>query len=271
MSLIRKRSIGDSANDAVLRQYIEQDRADGYTRDECRRALLGRFEYSEVERAMRRWWPENEGDGTAEQPAAAAPPAAPKPETPTKKEVPYVLRWRRTVCSPAGPKGLKVRGLLLALSLYAGNLNRSDGGGVYPSLRRLAEDAGTSRTVAKRLLAEAEKGGWIRRTQRLRENTHELTSSQYEFLTPQGVGSKVSLGSPAGRRSEGEAQARSGQIERKVGPKQEKGRPPGGPEKSNFLKFDMKSRSDAAPRTRQAAASGGEEHAALPSINHVLH
>jgi len=223
---------------ADMRECVHAYRQANHSRDEAIAELktLAGIDTALLEvaaQALEIEWPGNGDDGppliAKRNPQSATLPSVKLPQS--KNPAPLLVRWLRAVSSSAGPTGPAIRGVLHTLALYAGDRNRPDGGGVYPGLKRLAEDTGTSLSALKRYLQIAEREGWIARTQRHRDGTHELSSSAYEFTVPSRVGPITGLRSVKPQRVRLLSPEQRGKLKRqpaggpRVGPILKKGRP----------------------------------------------
>jgi len=83
--------------------------------------------------------------------------------------------------------------VLLTLSIYMNELGR----GAFPSYQTLAEDTGLNKRTVMRHIELATEAGFLEKTRGLRENK-SYTSNRYTAKYPEGVVTRVTLGSDTG-------------------------------------------------------------------------
>lgn len=91
-------------------------------------------------------------------------------------------QWQQSIASEQGPRGGKLRMVLMALSLHM----KADGTGAWPSQALLSKRADVGRRTVQRALESAERNGWLVRQQSKRSG-QAWRLTEYEATVPDAV------------------------------------------------------------------------------------
>jgi hypothetical protein len=108
-----------------------------------------------------------------------------QPPIPGSDEEPIpvnLMKWRKAIRHPSGPRSATVRHVLLTLATWAG----SDGREMFPSIETLSVATRLHRETVRRALEEAWSEGWVIRTQRPARDPRAHWSYEYAAAAPAG-------------------------------------------------------------------------------------
>lgn len=97
-----------------------------------------------------------------------------------------LMKWRKAIRHPEGPKSSTVRHVLLTLSTWAD----SSGVQMYPSIETLSVATALHRETVRRALEHAVREGWVTRVRRPARDPRAHWSYAYGAAVPLGFSSK---------------------------------------------------------------------------------